>query len=1436
MCVADDKEAHLLGPATPLATARDVLARLAVEAHPAVELEVSVLRSLELLFPDGLPDQIRDSILGWLGAKAASKEPGRRFFTAIDLLGEMGARAACANLASGAMDEWRSLWNELPKIFDDRVRMRLGRAGESVTAALAQPAASLELTKMAAGLCLLFGKAGAGKTSLLAQVAQQERETGTEVFCTLADAADEGNLENIIRSLRFRRALLALRTPERKLWIGVDGLDEVDASLRVRWAKQLKRLALDAQTVVVTTVREAIWKSDADLRRHLAARHSLLVDDWPEDLVRSLLASTPLSDAVSPTLFALLRQPLFLDLFWRAFVEQPPRLSRSLARSVETRHGLLTAFWKERVSESTRHNVPNFALRLDEIIRSAAGSIGSFPPFILDKEAMTVLVGESVLILEGSLNPRYRFRHPLLRDFVFALWCLRGGDAEGVFGRWQTIKGGLQRQGALRAIFEAIIEAGEASEFPEVSINELLTAFCGNHSSATHIAQLLGTLTPTPALDPAWWSVRTLNLLPASFGRELLVSARLAANFGWADYVVHWAAHASWLDADFPREVLSYTDALHRQTKVDVTNPSLAQLARQAARTLRAFSEHPRYEKEFSEIDRWLKSMSFSHVIPLLPDFETLEWIEREMTAGSWRTRGFLLEHLIHLAGVDAARTAAIYRRSVGLVGARLEVTMDAQKWNSIMDHQAIEWSLAGADGHRSLLAEYPREFLPVALDLVVALTPAISEGAPDNENAKLLIADFAGWDDFSADQGRPAPHRCLQAVKMASARILSSDPEKFIAEVSPALRSSLSTAVQSIHLDLLLQQPDDPKLSAIVHECLFDVRLYQATGLLHWLEVALRQHWPGFSRDEREIVLRHIDAVADADSGIGDYRRAQLLATLPLTDLPLPHMRAVAASRLVNSYHPTVHPHLAPDYVLREASSDGDDDIDMEQVKGWPPEFDIEALRVLSNAGRRLSDNKVSPEQVQNHLPRAVAAAQTLLPAIERHRDLLDDGNRFWVWYALQASVEKTHFDKVPDFVPPDDFLLACSRLALESIEKEPESLRGWVPPTEGVYFEPTSSWLRALHLADAVLVWPRLQRDASLQLRFEQVLRKAFASGNSSIQISVTTAIRPYHWLRDASRRQLQDELIWNGAVSSQVLAWSVQRLGYESDARRTQIIRLLLNRGDVEDGAESLAGSLGNWIGRLAMYFLSAGKRTTTGALLDDVLASPDRWPALGKVDARKRFLRSAAFGMKEVAKEQWMNVGLATDFARWNFLIWQHIQSLQAKQREANHVILFALHWLQRDPREETGEIVPRDSPMLRVWWEHLMPFWRAVMERGNRPDVFQLLFDLRPSQLSHVVRSEEVFELVEILLNRVATILISGVTNLTQTDPENDDHHSWGENLSYAASAVDALREDGLLCTDLQRERAYSLLRRLADAPFQSLQALAALHHLQADQT
>jgi len=162
---------------------------------------------------------------------------------------------------------------------------------------------------------VIVGKAGGGKTALLAQLGAEVEEAGAEVFRCNADAVTEDELQDLFRSLRFKRAMSKLRAPEKEMCVLVDALDETEVTLRTKWAKQLARYGATASATVITSIRDSAWHGDGVSRSHLQQWHELVVREWPEELVRRLINQRWPQESVSAGLLELIRLPLMLDLF-----------------------------------------------------------------------------------------------------------------------------------------------------------------------------------------------------------------------------------------------------------------------------------------------------------------------------------------------------------------------------------------------------------------------------------------------------------------------------------------------------------------------------------------------------------------------------------------------------------------------------------------------------------------------------------------------------------------------------------------------------------------------------------------------------------------------------------------------------------------------------------------------------------------------------------------------------------------------------------------------------------------------------------------------------------------------------------------------------------------------------------------------------------------
>lgn len=709
-------------PFVTLDVARSALGRFELHRHEAQQLDSNVSQLVELLFPGGLADTEQTLLLGWLSKRATALTQGRRLFTIRELLGEVGILEHAVSLTVGTLKDWCDLWNEVPQGVIARTRLRLGEAGESVPPAKVQPAALEALTSGKNHSFVIMGPGGAGKSTFLAQAAQGATQRGDVVLHCGADDVTLEELEKLVKAFRFRAAIAAIKRPDGRACVFVDGLDEAEPALRKRWGQLLVRLTALPNVSLIASVREAVWNGDGELRKELGTWPNVTLALWPEKLIQDLLTPTPYREMLPPSVIALLRTPILLDLFWRTFVESDTHDVTSAAR-LQTRQNLLAVYWEQRLVHSTRYtSIHELPSRLSKLFSQVIGQIGPFLDTQLDTEVLQVLLSEGVLVREGRLQPRLRFRHPLLRDFAFAQYCLSADSANQVAIQWNSIRGGLQRYGTLRALFEALSDPMARNEYLHLELGSVVQAIVQTDTNlAGQVAQVLGTHEPSAGLDPAKWPDEVQLSLPPYFGHELLSAARLVGNGSWAAPVEHWPDDASWLGNSYSKEVWHYLSVLLEILKLNSANQQLREQCRHVARKLRHISEVERFAEDFGNYDRWLKMHVIICVIPVLPDEATLAWVEREMPHSSWRTRSYVLEELVYLAPVNASRTAEIYRKAVGLTHSNGNHMLVSPWLGGVFDHHAIEWSLAGEGERRGLLKEFPQSFLPVALELAEA-------------------------------------------------------------------------------------------------------------------------------------------------------------------------------------------------------------------------------------------------------------------------------------------------------------------------------------------------------------------------------------------------------------------------------------------------------------------------------------------------------------------------------------------------------------------------------------------------------------------------------------------------------------------------------------------------------------------------------------------
>lgn len=1384
------------------AEAVELLRSLRVELFESKILEKAVTNGIDAIFSDGLSDQTEDLLLGWLNSRAISGTKERRYLTFAELLSEVGIFKESHALDAGLMRKWRDLAEDLQAKFNSRCAAGLGEEKCIVSFVRAQPQLSVHLHNHEVGGLVILGMAGCGKTKLLWQIAEQYKDKGDFVAPCAADDLNGEEIEGYVRWLRFQRAVINLEGANHRLVILLDALDEAEPELRKRWGQLLSRIAMHERIIVITTIREEVWRADGVTRPQLLGWEVCSAVSWSVDLVKELLADASFSSQLSPGLIELVRTPLMLDIFWRVFLDVDASSER--IGLPHTRHQLLEAFWLRRFLNSPRSEAHVIKEQIDSLLQILASETSGISERLTFNCALAAMRSESILVPNGGVHTRFRFRHPLLRDFILSWWCLSCTSSEEACTRWQSIRGGLQRHGALRAIFDALSDDEFRSHHSHAQSQSFLASVLATSiDAASSVAHLLGTNDASPLLDPAHWPYSLQKTLPAHFGREILSITLVAGNQSWCVPVSNWPLEATWIDPEFADALCDTVAFLKNRIRERPNDADLRNRARKVAVHLRRASEHSRFNDIFARNDRLLTARAQIALISIVPDVQTLAWCEREMARSTWRTRGRLFEDLIHLAAVDAFRAASLYRTAAGLKFEDGKWRAD-KEFGGAMDHQAIEWSLAGKDGNRSLLHEFPHAFMSVAFQLIDGLR-ALSEFGFDTFDEHL------SWQFWEGHASMSQLLRVMDAVHSASKTLATERPEEFFEFVAPLFQSTKSVMLMSIYLDALFTNVTEFQSLRALDDVLVDGRVYHFTQLYHWLESALEIRWTSLQPNQKAIVLENIEALPQSTTCNGASCRRRFLALIPQSDLSITQA-ADARQCIEQGMKRTNHP-KSRESEMAYFEDDVVSEAENQVAIGWPEEFQEPAITILKKARSKFAENMDAGARIEL-LQKISETLLLIIDKLSKYVFFLIADEQDWFWDLLSEFLEK--YRVWIDDQPDPRIIEACASISLEALERIPHEI-----PADRLDCWPSTPWMRALKLADTALTWSPSRDDSSLQGRWVSIIQRTFREDNPTLHVAFLSNVRNWHWLR-TSERQRETTLILEKAKNGGVLRSFLRIIFSQPDMHRTIVLEGMLKRSDISESVEFM-DQFGRGIGYNALHEFNDIGRSAISELLRDILADIDKFKLLTSLTMRAAFLHGVSFGLKEKAKTNVKSCDLASDFGVWNLRIWQLLGPMRIKRMGSKDVVLFAIHWLERKDAQFIN--------YLKIWWANIIVLLRAIVVSGERPDCYILFFQFRDGAFNHLMAASELFELIEVLTDRLAFLSLGEIEFI---DHKNEEFHSWQEVMNYAASAIESARVATLFASDIERERAGNLLSKLAGPPFNAYSAKIGLHKLQTD--
>ena len=1200
----------------------------------------------------------------------------------------------------------------------------------------------------------------------------------------------------------------------------MDGLDEVDGATRDKLAAELQMLSATSNIRIVVSIRDSVWQ-DGAVQHHLSDLSDLVLEHWSEEIVSRLFNGTAVAQEIRGNLLTLLRTPILLDLFWRTFLEGEASADRPEVTKIQTRHGILAAFWSVRLLNSTRVDRVSASAciaSLAAISESCANQVGPFEtPQIVDAAALKFLISESVLVEEGHLQRRLRFRHPLFRDFALAQWCLAAGDEARMAERWRSIQGPIQRVGCLRSIIEAFDDPSAATELPGLRLQQfLIHVASAGEDSGRSIARCLGALSANEELDPSAWHLDLQAVLPTYFGADIILSAQNGANPSWGVVVGHWADDVSWCGPEFPERLLYYGEVMHKLASSGGRSSKFGSSAAAVAKKVRHLSECPQFATTFCANDSWLKAKAIRFVATVEPSLDTVAWLEREIPNCSWRTQDATLEILRVVAPIDPYRIGVIYRQILRLHRSNGTAVVDADRFEH-SNHFALELSLTGNDSF-SLLTSYPHVFVEIAVDLAEALwTVDQDEQRASREAIERLLAQIPTEADVDeppsssksgiGDLIDDSPNltywknsfrltRPKEKILDALARCLEScyqeKSDRGLSHIILLFRASRLASIHSLVFDCCLKHSCDQAMLSALEGEVCDRRLYEVLDLWYWIERAIELLWPYTSKEVREAVVSNINATS-----YGDDSRAQLLCRIPERDLIETDLNLVADYRQRGYGGPLLHPEVeAIRFKEMEAKWTAvDPESDWERWMGkWPESVDADELKTFHRSTEDLQrDDLDDDDDAAKLLPNAIACGEIMLQELLSDATLITAPRHQWVLARLDAIVNRTALldsrREQSTNTLSEAFVRGCAAVAWVGLHGDTNELK-MEPAIGDSISKPGHLWDTSLSLLESAMVQPPLRNDSTEQRRFETWLAETMRSGSYILQQIIAIEVRPWHWFRTPERRALFEELLWVETKHAAPIKWSLQLLRLYSFQDQERILRLLLNRHDIEE-AKALAESLGEKIGMWSLSLVNE-RRLPVAALGREAVQQPSDFALLKEGPVRMEFLRSFMFGLKEAAKSFSIHTELVPDYAAWSISIWRHLRQPESTDTTCSF-ILFVLHWLGPDKERALSDI-----PTLRRWGSGLSHLLQEIVETGSPGDVSALF------QLFSDGRYANVFE-VEELIGLISRFYDRFLTQITQADAFIG---KWSEAADYAAESVEAVRRKGLLTGITQRNQAY----------------------------
>ncbi|MED4060915.1 hypothetical protein [Priestia megaterium] len=1282
----------------------------------------------------------------------------------------------------------------------------------------------------------LLADAGYGKSRTLYELYKQIEDTSLAKFEVVSLMSEDlvGYLSDknesvLLNSLSLLVNLAVLN--DKQLLLLVDGLDQIPKSERFLLSSLLHTVSQRQGFLSILTCRKVDWDEQGKLKESLQTWEQRSLTEWPETVVMSILKQYGISRNVSKGIKKLISIPLYLDIFIRVFTSPT-----TTEEYVQTRHGLLNAYWQNVILREQRIQRWNF---LKEACEQISRKNYWVPSEGFDVEILESLLS-SGLITRVNGRARYDFRHTLLRDFVMAQWILEKSEENpkiigSIIGEIESSS--IIQFGAHRALLEAISDVNESSFTTNCSIEDYV--FYSKELEKEQIARVLGGLYPSEKMNIALWSKKPNY----TFIDSLIRSAQLHLNREWTPIFASWPSskiwveQQQWIGKSTLERLATYffviADKQQDYTKEETQHIHLI------GNTIIEWTKLEIFQSELRKNDSWL----LMKIIPYVSQWASLEltitWLSEEITKSTWRTRHAALESLVILTSkVHAEKKdyyavmGDMYCKLIGLNRNEKLPSLDKTiASDNMLQHYVVDWSLLGTQSVKTLplIDQAPETFFPIILDFLFAMLfnedyiPSYRRGLEvEIKPGKKLIDDQLGYFYWNSLYENDMEVALLKGVHDRLKNWLATKPEFLMDKIITFIFNSPLASIRILLIQLFLEEEKGHILLPVIKEIILDERIYHVRESYYWLFNTLKIMWEYLEEKEQAQVYTILLKVSKSPYINGEYVAGILLSCVPPCDCE--NLKSILKTFQEHGYpaipnDPRVEVSQAN---WKDKSLSDNKRYILKAVGDWEGSIDQETIINLYELMNKL-DNQNKPPSISN-INNIMILLEQVLPAIsespnqiKRNSWLLRQLKNFLQSYK-EISKSETNYIKLLPIQDKTISMIAEIATVLLQCSKLPETPEEFLK-SESMMI-PGDAWTQSLFLLDEVMLEDIFRnKDELFNVAYAQI-KKIYSQALPYQQCLCILGFRAWHWFRtDKDRVKLLQEIILSDHTTGIALRWaSTGIFNYFSGSQLDYIIRRLLTKKTIPF-TDKFLNKVGIIIGGRAMLTSHKNEQLLAGKLIDDVISKSSFFPLLREEENEVEFLAGIVFGLKESALISAKDSQLVYEYGNWMLNIWELVSKKEHNQQK--NLILFAMHWIV-NPEKETK------MSDLSVWWQSIYPLMKRVMIAGMRRDVNTVLFAVSRHKVE-MIQTIEALELINLFVQR---ILISP-EELDIINPEKDDWQPWRKIADYAAQVIQHISIRGNL-TETEREQCYVLLNKLASQPISSAEAEGIIIRLQSD--